>query len=186
MCPAAALLMKQAIFGKASYFLEGRAIDISKADKVTPYEGLADTFSRVSRKWNLTQTWTRGGQGKFNAAYSQGSNAGDVAITAQNALLRANLKAFTQPTITQREIAPVGGNFTFSLTPTPGAIAPINFEIMANNQSLLPDSFSIVGALDEDSNTFNQGSDVLTGDIKLDTKLLANGFSQLNVNACCK
>jgi filamentous hemagglutinin len=162
---------------------KGRAIDISKADKVTPYEGLADSFSRDSRKWNIKQTWTRAGQGKFNNAYTEGSNAGSVSITAQNALLRANLKALTQPAITQRESAPNGGSFSFTLTPIPGAIAPTNVEIVANNQSTLPDGFSVVGELDEDLNTFASGSNQLAGNVYLDTQLFANGFNQLNVNA---
>jgi filamentous hemagglutinin len=162
---------------------KGRAIDISKADKVTPYEGLADTFTRDSRKWNQKLTWTRGGQGKYNQGYTQGSNAGDVSIVAQNALLKANLKAFTQNTITQRELAPVGGSFTFTLTPTPNAAAPINFEVVGSNQSVLPEDFIIVGELDEESNTFTTGSDLLSGNVTLDTTLFSNGFNQFNVNA---
>lgn len=158
---------------------KGRAIDISKADKNTPYEGLADSFTVDSRKWNQTNTWTRGGEGKYNMAYTQAADAGEVAIQAQTALLKANLNANTQASLTQRETPPIGGSFSLSITANPSA--PINFQLVDDNQSMLLDGFIAVGELDEDMGTFALGNQPLTGDVILDSKLFSNGFNQLNV-----
>lgn len=146
---------------------KGKAVAIAKANKNTPYEGLADSYSVTDKKWGVTRTWDLGSvKGRYNTAYTQGSDAGALSFVAQNAVLQGDFRAYTQPGYTQRSSPPAGGSFSFTLTPPSSGDAP-TFRLVADK----PEPIKL--ALDE----------ILPGaDILLDTQLFAQGFSQLKLD----
>lgn len=165
---------------------QGKTVAISQADPNTPYEKIADTYSVTDSKWGVTRTWalnfgtraTLGAQGAYNAAYSEGRNAGKTNITAANAVLQGKLKAVTHPGVTQRNRLPEGGAFNFTLN----AVAPPTFRLVTDNPDSLG-AFSAAGSYDADTGKFAQGSALPDSDILLSNELFANGFSKLDLKA---
>ena len=160
---------------------KGATIAVSEANRTTPYERLADEFSRSSVKWNQTRTWKgAASKGRYNASYVDGSNAGALTVSATNAILEGNLNAETQAGSQQRENLPTGGTFNFKLL-TSSAVPDVR--IVQDVAGTLGDSFSVVGAYDESDNKFVTGTALTNSEVRLATDLFDNGFSNLSLDA---
>ena len=160
----------------------GKSVAVSEANKNTPYDGLLNSYSVTSKKWGATRTWDYGSIiGKYYNTYTEGSDAGALVVSAQNALLLGDFKALTKLGYMQRNSAPVGGTFSFTLSTPASGVAP-TFRIVTDNSDSLSDTFSVVGALDVGTNSFANGSVLAGADILLDNKLFADGFSKFNLD----
>lgn len=159
----------------------GKTIAVSEANRNTPYERLADEFSRNSIKWNQTRTWKgAASKGRYNASYVDGSNAGTLTVSATNAILEGNLTAETQAGSQQRENLPTGGTFNFKLL-TSSAVP--NVRIVQDVAGTLGSSFTAVGAYAEDDDVFETGTALTNSEVRLATDMFDNGFSNLNLDA---
>ena len=168
---------------------KGNNVVISAADKNTPYEGFADTYTLTDQKWGVTRSWELGSQyGQYYQTYTMGSDAGDVSIVATNSLLAANLRGFAKNGNYQRDGQLFGGSFSFTLNYISG-VSP-NFEFVADNKSALASDFSVVGNLDMTTRKIARGSILSASVIQVETSMFstdktqtAGGFSRFSLNA---
>jgi len=168
---------------------KGNNIAISLADKNTPYEGFADTYSLTDKKWGVTRSWGLGNNfGQFYQAYTAGSNAGSLNFVATNALLQANLKGFAYNGLFQRDSQVLGGSFSITLN-SPSGTSP-NFRLVTKNNNILANDFSVVGSLDIDTRKFSLGSLLSNNEIQVETSIFSNdktssagGFTRFNLDA---
>jgi|GEM_PF-568657 len=168
---------------------KGSNIPISLADKDTPYEGFADTYSLTDNKWGVTRSWDLGNSfGQFYQAYTAGSEVGGLNFVATNALLQANLKGFAYNGLFQRDSQVLGGSFSFTLN-SPSGTSP-NFRLVTKNNSILANDFSVVGSLDIDTRKFSPGSLLPNNEIQVETSIFSNdktasagGFTRFNLDA---
>jgi filamentous hemagglutinin family protein len=168
---------------------KGNNIAISAADKSTPYDGFADSYSVTDQKWGVTRSWDLGNRyGQFYKTYTNGSDAGAVSVLATNALLAADLRGFKKEGYYERDAQLLGGSFSFTLNYASGA-SP-SFRFVTDNNSILSSDFSVVGGLDTSSLKFRLGSSLSPGVIQVETTMFstdktqpAGGFSRFSLNA---
>lgn len=159
---------------------KGQKIAVSDANRNTPYEGLADEYTQNYEKWGQSRTWSlNGSRGRYNAAYTDGSNAGTFSVSAINSVLQGQLDATTRTGTQQRESVPQGGTFKFELLPS--ASLP-SFRIVDRVTNQLGSSFTAVGAFDADEEKFGQGSTLSNSEIQLDNDLFAHGFTTFDLS----
>jgi filamentous hemagglutinin family protein len=85
---------------------DGKVYDIGAADRDLQYVGIAGagTMSLTNQRWGVTETFqTQGQQGRFEAGYVEGKDAGGVAISGQRVVLDGALVGIAAAGRYQRE-----------------------------------------------------------------------------------
>jgi filamentous hemagglutinin family protein len=167
---------------------KGNNVDISAANKSTPYEGFADTYSVVDKKWGATRSWDLNNYyGNFYQGYISGIDAGAVSIFSKNSLLEGDLRGFTKSGYYQRDGQVGGGSFNFKSSSGFNSSA---FRFVADNTFGLGDSFLPVGEFNKITNKFLQGDALPEGQIEFKTNIFstdktqaAGGFTRINLDA---
>ena len=158
---------------------KGSSIAISAADKNTPYEGFADSYSTTDQKWGVTRSWDLGNTyGQFYQAYTNGSDAGAINVVATNALLASDLRGFKKEGYYQRDGQVLGGSFNFTLNYVSG-LSP-SFKFVNDNSADLASNFSVVGGLNPNARKFEGGSLLPTSAIQVETSILSTDKTQLS------
>jgi len=106
----------QAAVGKATTQLlgaDGKVYDITNAPNNVQYTGFADQYSYIDQRWGTVSSW-KASSTALIAAYTEGADAGGLAVQAPQVYLRGNMLAETSPGVYQRSAAtlPQGGSFT--------------------------------------------------------------------------
>lgn len=159
---------------ESNLLFNGTWVEASDAQAGVAYESTGTKFSIKDPRWSMTRTWdlSSSPDGKYQAGYVQGGNAGAFTVNSNQLALQGNVIANTTAGTYQR-----GDNFS-SLTPQGGALY-INF---TGNSSL-----NFVNQLSDPLNSaFNVNSelnDQQKAVAELDTKVLRLGVSRLAVNA---
>jgi filamentous hemagglutinin family protein len=128
---------------------DGKVYDIGAADRDLQYVGIAGagTMSLTNQRWGVTETFqVQGQQGRFEAGYVEGKDAGAIGISGQRVVLDGDLvggvaagryqrERPTTPSATALyrpyEQLPLGGTLTLGnvLTPINGATQDKDFQL---------------------------------------------------------
>ncbi len=129
---------------------QGRVYDIGDAPADVIYDGIA-SFTKESRKWGITSTWSAfGGDGslsRFEQGYYEGKNAGSVTFLASGLALDGTLTGKAAAGVHQRGsgVLPLGGKFTLGDVSQAGASTPdfrIPDVLFSAQKNPLPDDFT--------------------------------------------
>ncbi len=160
---------------ESSLLYNGGTTLVSKANRNTPYQAVADDYSRTDRKWGVTRHWNLGpntGRGTFVSSYTDGRNAGSINLAGKYFVLGAEFKANTLVGSTQRKTPPIGGGFSLVQNGLASLDSPV-IRFVNDHGLTLPGGFSATG-------------DVLAADFRNETQiatsLFDNGFGQVEVS----
>lgn len=173
---------------ESSLLYKGRQVAISEADINTPYEGVSDVASFTNKKFNVTRTWAlkSGGKGTYYDTYTDGSDAGQVNITAGHAVLGGTFNANTRASAeTQRTDAPTGGTFALTIPAGNIGVTP-SIHFVDALTKWLADNFSAVGSFNTTTQKFDEGDSLaaaLEARTEVATSLFNNGFNQVSVTS---
>ena len=161
-------------YGSATKLVDvnGRVVDIGSASKDQIYVAFADTLTRTSNAWGVTQSWAVPPQ--FNAGYVEGKNAGSVTIQSPAAALDGQFLGQTTRGVYQRAPGslPSGGLLVLGIPGT--GVTPPDFImpdiVLATSVAALPADFTATTPLPAEriASVYLAGED-----------LTANGFSRL-------
>lgn len=143
--------------------INGRAVSISQADRVTPYRALGNTATFTDPKSGMTRIFNLD-TGVHQQGYSAGADAGTINITSSGAapILDGQMLATTRHDIVQRASLPDGGKFNLTTGDLTVRVADKTGAASTNM----------------DVNSANSQSEVV-----LDTSLLEKGFNHLGINS---
>ncbi len=172
---------------ESSLLYNGGTTLVSKANRNTPYQGVADSYSATDRKWGVTRHWNLGpntGRGTFVSSYTDGSNAGSVSLAGKYFALGAEFRADTRVGSTQRKTAPAGGSFNLIQNGLASLDAPV-IRFVEHLGLTLPSGFAATGAYDAATSLYAPG-DVLAPEFRnetqISTRLFDNGFGRVEVS----
>lgn len=143
--------------------INGRAVAISQADRVTPYRALGNTATYTDPKSGMTRVYHLD-TGIYQQGYIDGADAGTINMTSSGGapILDGDMVATTRHDIVQRTNLPDGGKFNLT---TGDLTVRVADKIGAASAAMTMDSAN------------SQQS------VVLDTSLLERGFNHLGINS---
>lgn len=152
------------VIRESSLVYNNKIVAISKADRNTPYNSIADVLTITDPKTGMSESFDLGMGGKYQQAYRQGKDAGTVNITSSGGapVLEGSMVANTRHDITQRSQLPDGGKFNLTV----------------GSQTLrVADRANTLDA------SFQLGSNNAATEAVVDTKMLDNGFNHIQLTS---
>ncbi len=152
------------VIRESNLVYNNKIVAISKADRNTPYNSIADVITITDPKTGMSESFDLGMGGKYQQAYRQGKDAGTVNITSSGGapVLEGSMVANTRHDITQRSQLPDGGKFNLTV----GA----QTLRVADRANTLDASFQL-------------GSNNTATEAVVDTKMLDNGFNHVQLTS---
>lgn len=152
------------VIRESNLVYNNKIVAISKADRNTPYNSIADVITITDPKTGMSESFDLGMGGKYQQAYRQGKDAGTVNITSSGGapVLEGSMVANTRHDITQRSQLPDGGKFNLTV----GA----QTLRVADHVNTLDDTFQI-------------GSSNTATEAVVDTRMLDNGFNHVQLTS---
>lgn len=143
--------------------INGRAVPISQANRVTPYRALGNTATFTDPKSGMSRVFNLD-TGVYQPGYIAGGDAGTINMTSSGGtpILDGEMLATTRHDIVQRTNLPDGG--TFNLTTGDLTVR------IADKTSTASSGMTIDGANNEQ-------------DVVIDTTLFDKGFNHLGINS---
>lgn len=152
------------VIRESNLVYNNKIVAISKADRNTPYNSIADVITITDPKTGMSESFDLGMGGKYQQAYRQGKDAGTVNITSSGGapVLEGSMVANTRHDITQRSQLPDGGKFNLT-----GSSQTLR---VADRANTLDASFQL-------------GSNNTATEAVVDTKMLDNGFNHVQLTS---